>query len=181
VTMTVKNLFGITPTALYAEDAPNEDSVKARVAPLHQNKRPLPNGVPQQLGANPPNDQVNRVPRIVADLRGARPVDRGIVDAIETIRNGEGHWNPGVEPVQPKLLLAGRNAVCTDSVGAAVMGYDPRAGHGQFPFQGENYLQWAAEAGIGTNDFSRVEVAGLTIKEALCRFRTAPGGAGKGS
>ena len=179
VTMTVKNLFGITPTALYGEDAPNEDTVKARVAPLHQNKRPLPDGVPQQLGANPPNDQVNRVPRITADLLGARPVDLGIIDAVETIRNGEGFWNKGVEPLQPKLLLAGRNAVCTDAVGAAAMGYDPLAGHGQFPFQGENYLQWAAEAGIGTNDTSRIEVAGLTIKDALCRFRTPTASAGK--
>src|SRR5206468_11039532 len=46
VTMTIKNLFGITPTALYGEDAPNEDTVKARVSPLHLNKRPLPDGVP---------------------------------------------------------------------------------------------------------------------------------------
>jgi len=83
-------LFGITPTALYAEDAPNEDTVKARVAPLHQNKRPLPDGVPQQLGPNPPNDQANRVPRITADLLGARPVDLGIIDGVDTIRNGEG-------------------------------------------------------------------------------------------
>ena len=33
VTMTVKNLFGITPTALYGDDAPNEDSVESRAAP----------------------------------------------------------------------------------------------------------------------------------------------------
>jgi hypothetical protein len=66
-------------------------------------------------------------------------------------------------------------------VGAAVMGYDPRAGHGQFPFQGDNHLLWAAEAGIGTNDPARIEVAGLSIKDAFCRFRTPPATAGKPS
>jgi uncharacterized protein (DUF362 family) len=181
VTMTVKNLFGITPTALYGDDAPNEDTVKARVAPLHKNERPLPAGVPAQLGANPTNDAVVRVPRITADLLGARPVDRGIIDGVESIRNGEGWWNKGVEPLQPKLLFAGRNAVCTDAVCTAAMGYDPLSGHGQFPFPGENHLLWAAEAGIGTHDIARIEVVGLKIKDALCRFRTVPATTGKPS
>ena len=181
VTMTVKNLFGITPTALYGDDAPNEDTIKARVAPLHMNQRPLPAGVPAQIGANPPNDGAVRVPRITADLLGARPVDLGIIDGVETIRNGEGHWNEGVEPLQPKLLFAGRNAVCTDAVCTVAMGYNPLAGHGQFPFPGENHLQWAAEAGIGTHDTARIEVVGLKIKDALCRFRTPPATTGKPS
>jgi hypothetical protein len=36
------------------------------------------------------------VPRIVADIYGARPADLGIVDGIRTIRGGEGHWNGGI-------------------------------------------------------------------------------------
>jgi uncharacterized protein (DUF362 family) len=174
VTMTVKNCFGITPTALYGDDAPNEDSVQARVAPLHENKRALPAGVPAQLGANPPNDPVVRVPRIVADLLGARPVDLAVIDGVSTIRNGEGFWNDGIEALSPKLLFAGRNAVCTDAVCAAAMGYDPTTGHGKFPFQGENHLLWAAEAGLGTNDARRIEVAGVSVRDALCRFRKQP-------
>jgi uncharacterized protein (DUF362 family) len=171
VTMSVKNLFGITPTALYGDDAPNEDSVEARVAPLHMNQRPLPAGVPAQLGPNPPQTPGSRVPRIVADLNGARPVDLAIIDGVDTQMGGEGFWNKGIRSVQPKLLFAGRNAVCTDAVCAAVMGYDPTVGHGRFPFPGENHLKWAAEAGIGTNDPSRIEVAGLSLKEALYPFR----------
>jgi len=181
VTMTVKNLFGITPTALYGDDAPNEDSVQARGAPLHANQRPLPAGVPAQLGANPPNDAGVRVPRIVADLLGARPVDLALIDGVETIRRGEGFWNDGVEPIQPKLLFAGRNAVCTDAVCAAAMGYDPMARHSQFPFPGENHLQWAADAGIGTHEPARIEVIGLKVNEARCRFRTPPATTGKPS
>ena len=174
VTMSVKNMFGITPTALYGDDAPNEDTVQARVASLHENRRPLPAGVPAQLGVKPPNHAEARVPRIVADLLGARPVDLAIIDGIKTITGGEGPWNEHVQAIQPKLLFAGRNAVCTDSVCATAMGYDPTVGPGQFPFPGENHLRWAAEAGIGTNEAKRIEVAGLSLEEARCKFRSRP-------
>jgi uncharacterized protein (DUF362 family) len=179
VTMSVKNLFGITPTALYGDDAPNEDTVEARVGPLHNNQRPLPAGVPAQLGTNPPNTAGSRVPRIVADLLGARPVDLAIIDGVNTQTGGEGYWNEGIRPVQPRLLFAGRNAVCTDAVCAAAMGYDPTVGHGHFPFPAENHLKWAADAGIGTRDPSRIEVIGLGLNEARYPFRSSPATATK--
>lgn len=179
LTMSAKNLFGITPPALYGDDAPNEDTVQARVAPLHLNRRPLPAGVPAQLGVSPPNEAGARVPRIVADLLGARPVDLALIDGVNTITGGEGPWNDHVEAIQPKLLFAGRNAVCTDAVCAAAMGYDATSPHGHFPFPGENHLRWAAEAGIGTNEAKRIEVAGLSLEEAGRKFRTPPSAAGK--
>lgn len=179
VTMCTKNLFGITPTALYGDDAPNEDSVQARVGPLHENRRPLPAGVPAQLGAEPPNAPGTRVPRIVADLLGARPVDLAIIDGVNTMTGGEGPWIEQVAAVQPKLLFAGRNSVCTDAVCAAAMGYDANAAPGQFPFPGENHLRWAAEAGLGSNEFKRIEVAGLPLQEARCKFRTPPANGSK--
>ncbi|HEV2210915.1 MAG TPA: DUF362 domain-containing protein [Verrucomicrobiae bacterium] len=179
ITMATKNIFGITPTALYGDDAPNEDTVQARVGPLHMNSRPLPAGVPAQLGANPPHTPESRVPRIVADLLGARPIDLALIDGVETITGGEGPWIEHVRALQPRVLFAGRNAVCTDSVCAAAMGYDARAGSGQFPFPGENHLRWAAEAGLGSNDVGRIEIAGLSLKEARCKFRSPPGTAAK--
>ncbi len=179
VTLSCKNVFGITPTALYGDDAPNEESVEARVGPLHENRRPLPAGVPAQLGANPPNGATARVPRIVADLLGARPVDLAIIDGVNTITGGEGPWIEHVQALQPKLLFAGRNPVCTDAVCAAAMGYDVTVGSGQFPFPGENHLRWAAEAGLGTNDAKRIEVAGLSLAEARCKFRIPPATPGK--
>ncbi|MHB8519892.1 MAG: DUF362 domain-containing protein [Limisphaerales bacterium] len=178
VTMSVKNIFGITPTALYGDDAPNERSLEARVAPLHMNHRPLPAGVPAQLGSTPPNTPTSRVPRIIADLLGARPIDLAIIDGVDTQKGGEGFWNQGIQPVQPKLLFAGRNAVCTDAVCAAAMGYDPTVDHGRFPFPGENHLKWAAEAGLGTNNPARIEVAGLSVKEARFPFKQPPGNGG---
>jgi hypothetical protein len=172
--MTTKNLFGITPTALYGDDAPNEDTVQARVAPLHMNTRALPAGVPAQLGAHPPGQAEVRVPRIVADLLGARPVDLAIIDGVESVAGGEGPWIKEMRPIQPRLLFAGRNAICTDSVCAAAMGYDARASAGHFPFPGENHLQWAAEAGLGSNDIRRIEMVGLALSEARCKFRSPP-------
>jgi len=170
VTMASKNLFGILPTALYGDDAPNEDTVQARAALLHSAKRGVPDGVPGEIDRGVPRDWRYRIPRIVADVVYARPVDLAVIDGIDTIRGGEGYWNDGVEPIQPKLLLVGRNAVCTDAVCTAVIGHDPMAAHTQPPFQGENYLRLLAAAGVGTNDISRIEVRGVTLKEAIYPF-----------
>ncbi len=174
VTMAVKNMFGILPTALYGDDAPNEDSLRARVAILHLAKRKVPEGVPAEVGPEIPTDPLERVPRVTADIYGIRPADLAIVDGVLSIKGGEGFWNQGVDLIEPKLLLVGRNGVCVDAVCTAVMGYDPMAPHGSFPFPGENHLQLAAEAGLGTNDLNRIEVRGLSIQEALCPFRTPP-------
>jgi uncharacterized protein (DUF362 family) len=172
VTMAVKNMFGILPTALYGDDAPNEDSLRARVAILHLAKRKVPDGVPAEVGPEISTDPLERVPRVTADIYGIRPADLAIVDGVLSIKGGEGFWNQGVDLIEPKLLLVGRNGVCVDAVCTAVMGYDPMAPHGSFPFPGENHLQLAAEAGLGTNDLKRIEVRGLSIQEALCPFRT---------
>ena len=179
VTMASKNLFGMLPTALYGDDAPNEDTVNARTSLLHMAKRAVPDGVPGEIERGVPRDWRYRVPRTVADVVCARPVDLAVIDGIDTVRGGEGYWNEGVEPIQPKLLLVGRNAVCTDAVCAAVMGHDPMAGHSQPPFQGENHLRLLADAGVGTNDISRIEVRGVPLKEAIHPFnrKSAPAAA----
>ncbi|MCL5744748.1 MAG: hypothetical protein M1541_12605, partial [Acidobacteria bacterium] len=60
----------------------------------------------------------------------------------------------------------------------AVMGYDPRAQRGTKPFlRGDNTMLLAEAAGVGTADLSRIEFAGLSIREALCDF--GPGAIGK--
>ena len=44
--------------------------------------------------------------------------------------------------MQPHLLFVGRNGVCTDTICAAAMGYDPAAGHKEFPFMGDSQQQY---------------------------------------
>lgn len=172
VTMACKNNFGMPPTALYGGDAPNEDTTHYRGDILHLGKKKVPAGVPAELDHGiAVGDWARRVPRVTADVVGARPIDLAVIDGIETNRGGEGPWIKGVEPIRPNLILAGFNPVCTDAVCTAVMGYDPQAEHFHFPpFQGENHLRLLASLGVGTIDLSRIEVRGLSIRQALCPF-----------
>ncbi len=167
VTGAVKNFFGNTPSSLYGDDGPGEDAVMHRARMFHSGKGKPPQGVPQEIDHSIPAKGNFRVPNITADIFGARPSDLNIVEGIRSISGGEGHWNQGIALVEPKLVLVGRNGVCTDAVCTAVMGFDPQASSEKFPFQGDNHLQLLADGGIGTNDLERIEVLGLSIKEAL--------------
>ncbi len=178
VTMTMKNNFGLTPCSLYGGDAGesgNEDPKQERPAIGHNGTKKPPTGVPQELKPESPRDPGYRVPRIVVDLCAIRPVDLSIVDGIDTIRGGEGEWNQGVEMIKPGVLIAGRNQVCVDTVCTAVMGYDPRATRGQGPFvRGDNTLLLAEEVGLGSADLSKIEIAGLALKDARVDFGPGP-------
>src|SRR6201995_4510048 len=181
VTMTMKNNFGNTPCSLYGGDCGpngNERPTKERGPVLHNGTTAAPSGVDAELHPDSPRDPGYRVPRILVDQNGIRPVDIAIVDGVETVRGGEGWWLPGLERVTPGVIIAGRNAVCVDAVGMAVMGYDPYAERGTSPFiRGDNSLRLAEEAGIGTGDLKRIEVVGLSLKDAHINF--GPGAVGK--
>jgi uncharacterized protein (DUF362 family) len=115
----------------------------------------------------------HRVPRHTVDAVGIRPIDLAIIDGIETVSGGEGPWLP-LAAQKPGLLMAGRNAVCTDAIATAVMGYDPMAKSATGPFPGDNHLALAATLGLGTNDPKEIEVRGLSTKEALHPFLWEP-------
>ena len=180
VTMSLKNNFGITPCSLYGGDCGpdgNEDPQQERGPVCHNGAKTPPKGVPQELDPTSPRDFGYRVPRIVADLVRARPIDLAIVDGVESIRGGEGVWNPGVQIIKPGVLLAGKNPVCLDAVCMAVMGYDPKADRGTKPFiRGDSALRLAEAKGVGTTDLSRIEVAGLSIKDAYFDYGPGPVG-----
>jgi uncharacterized protein (DUF362 family) len=107
----------------------------------------------------------------VADLNQARPVDLAIVDGIQTIAGGEGPWIKGIRPLQPGVIVAGTNAVSTDAVATAVMGYDPRAKRDQGPFKGcDNMMTLAESLGVGSANLNRIEVRGVSIADAMYRF-----------
>jgi len=84
---------------------------------------------------------------------------------------GEGPWNRGIRIVEPGVLIAGLNPVCTDAVAAAVMGYDPRARRGAAPFEKcDNILTLAEAHGVGSTDLRRIDVRGISIEQALYKF-----------
>lgn len=181
VTMSMKNNFGNTPCSLYGSDcgaSGNEHPTKERGDVLHAGTTKAPAGVDAELHPDSPRDPGYRVPRILVDQNGIRPVDLAIVDGVETVRGGEGPWLDGLERMTPGVIIVGRNAVSTDAVGMAVMGYDVNADRGQSCFiRGDNSLKLAEAAGLGTRDLTRIDLAGLSIKDARIDF--GPGAVGK--
>ncbi len=169
ITLSMKNLFGITPNSLYGSEAGSEKAIGGR-DPLHSaigfEKLNLPG-----LKADATwRDPFSRVPRIVVDACAARPIDLAIIDGITAMTGGEGPWAAQAAQIKfttPGILIAGRNAVSTDAVGAAIMGYDPRAARKQHPFDyGDNFLMLAEQAGLGSADLAQIEVRGLAIEKA---------------
>jgi uncharacterized protein (DUF362 family) len=181
VTMSMKNNFGNTPCSLYGGDcgpSGNENPTKERGDVLHTGTTKAPSGVDAELHPDSPRDPGYRVPRILVDQVGIRPIDLAIVDGVETVRGGEGPWLKGLERMTPGVIVVGRNPVCTDAVGMAVMGYSTSADRGSSPFiRGDNSLKLAEAAGIGTADLDRIELSGLSIKDARIDF--GPGAVGK--
>jgi uncharacterized protein (DUF362 family) len=182
VTLAIKNSFGITPNSLYGDDAGKESAVGARLTILHVGSADPPAGVPVELRKDTPRSPEWRVPRVTVDMIGIRPIDLAIIEGVETITGGEGPWIQQISALKPGLMIAGRNAVCTDSVATAVMGHDPMAKFGVLPFKGDNHLRIAAATGLGTNNPAKIEVRGLSIEKARVQFtgpaRFGPAAAG---
>jgi uncharacterized protein (DUF362 family) len=170
VTLSMKNCFGLTPNSLYGAEAGNEDAQAGR-SPLHNprgfDKIQLPGLKPGITSTDP----TWRVPRIVADVCGARPIDLAIIDGITATTGGEGPWCRDAAEMKftaPGVLIAGLNPVSTDAVGTAVMGYgNPRAERGTKPFGVcDNHLLLAEKKGLGIADPAKIDVRGMTIAEA---------------
>jgi uncharacterized protein (DUF362 family) len=170
VTLSMKDVFGSTPNSLYGSDAGTENAIGWR-GPLHGNGQANWDGI-NPPGANtstPPVDAGSRIPRIVADINGARHVHIGIIDGITAMSGGEGPWAPNAAPTSPGIIIAGLNAVSTDAVAVAVMGYaNPLAPRGTAPFAScDNHILLAQQSGVGTGDLTQIQVLGLTIQQAL--------------
>lgn len=150
VTLSMKNLVGITPMRSYLQ-APGDTYRTA----LHG----------AETGTN------TRLPRVIVDLNRARPIHLAVVDGISTAEGGEGPWNIYTRQVKPGVLLAGKNALATDSIGTSVMGFDPTSEAPSPPFlQSDNYLNLAAERGLGTNQLEFIDTIGVKPADAYFEF-----------
>src|SRR5438552_5317266 len=150
VTLSMKNSFGITPNALYGQSTHDETSTENRLDMLHTGEIRPPQGVPLEIDPSAPRRATYRVPRVTVDMVGIRPIDLALIDGIETVSGGEGPWVQGLKLQQPKLLIAGRNAVCTDDITCACMGYAPAAAPGAAPLPRDNHLRIAAQQNLRT-------------------------------
>lgn len=179
LTLCIKNLFGITPLGIY----------KNREPVFHYGQVQAPSGVPAELDPKSNRYEGWRLPRVLVDILGARPVDLAIVDGIVSMVAGEGPWVLGSKPCHPGTLVVGRNVVNTDAVAAACMGYNPRAGRHEAPYRvfknpkdhppeqlkpgdetfqyADNTVLLAEAAGLGSADLTNIDVRGVPIQEAM--------------
>jgi len=179
VTLSMKNLFGMTPNSLYGDNAGNEEATAGR-GPIHSpfgfEKVKLPGLRDGEL----PKEPTSRVPRTIVDICSARPIHLSVIDGITSMSGGEGPWCAGANTLQvttPGVLIVGLNPVSTDAVASSIMGYDdPRAPKGTPPFHFcENHLALADEAGLGSADLAKIEVLGKSITEARFPYKKIAG------
>jgi uncharacterized protein (DUF362 family) len=150
ITLSMKNLVGMVPVTKYR--AGQADWWRSA---LHS------------------GDTQSRLPRIILDLNQARPIHLAVIDGIMTAEGGEAPRG-SFKPVQPGVLVAGKNPLATDAVAAAVMSFDPTVEPPNSPFlRGDNYLNLAASLGLGTNRLEEIEVFGEKIDEVKYKFNPA--------
>ncbi len=165
VTLTMKNLFGMTPLSLYGTEAElGEDALGYRGPTMHDGAM-LP---PGEIAGFQDRTSGFRVSRIVVDEVAARPIDLAVIDGITSMSGGEGPWSEGLALIEPGLLIAGWNPVATDAVATKIMGYEPLA-MSRVPSE-ENHILLAHQAGLGNADTSQLDVRGLSISDALYPF-----------
>ena len=174
ITLSMKNCFGLTPATIYGSgagvDEPSALPLGGRDM-VHSGYRQPSKSAPPEKDVKSPRDGGYRVPRTVVDLVGARPIHLAIVEGVRTMAGGEGPWIADSTLASPGVIVAGLNCVNTDAVCMGVMGFDPMADRGTPPFETcDSTLRLAEDAGLGTRDLKRIEVAGTPIVQARFDF-----------
>jgi len=134
VTLGMKNLIGLLPNDLY-------------------------HGPGNIYGKHSLSHSPVELDQHIVDVNLARRPDFVVVDGQRGMIDGP----IGSQIIDPAmgLILAGRDVVAVDTVGALVMGYDPRA----IP-----YLNLGAQSGLGTTDTSHIQVVGVPLAQVRRDF-----------
>jgi len=179
VTLSMKNVYGTTPITIYGQDAGvDEPSLRphgGRGNVMHFASRPPSKSAPQQRDLTLPKDAGYRLPRIISELNAARPVHLAVIEGIKTATGCETNYGNPNRPqaaVNPGVIIAGTNAVATDAVGMAVMGFDPLAEKGKAPFaRCDSTLQFGEMLGVGIRDLSKNEILGVPVSEVVFNYQ----------
>lgn len=141
VTHSMKNLVGIAPLEYY--QMPDQQGYRSKIH--------LEGG-----------DSAFHLPRTICDLNMARPINLAVIDGIKNAIGGEGPWNPTFEPCEDHYLLAGKNAVSTDSIASYIMGNDPEPAQLLRPDGSycDNHLYLANQKGMGSNILNEIVLVG---------------------
>ncbi len=152
VTLSMKNLIGLTPISQYRKSEEENDR-----SALHGTA-----------------DFDTRLPRVIVDLNRARRIDFALIDGVITAEGGAGPWDAGLSQIRLGLLVASKDPVAADAVAAALMGFDPAAKGGTAPFvHSDNHLALAHESNLGTNRLSEIRIAGPAIQTLVQKFKSA--------
>jgi uncharacterized protein (DUF362 family) len=101
------------------------------------------------------------VPQAILDLYKARPADLIVVDGTySTFHIGPRPLDDFHETFRLDLTLAGRDPVAVDTVGARILGIDPKT---------VRYFTWGEASGLGTGRSDAIEVVGTPIEDAYVR------------
>jgi len=150
LTLSLKNNIGLVPVSYY------------RCSPDHGHRSAL-HGCDDNFKA--------RLPKVIVDLVRMLPIHLSLIDGIKTTEAGEGPWIGSIAPVEPGVLIAGKNPVATDAVSAAVMGFDPTVSYPSPPFvRSDNHLSKASAAGLGPHYLEMIEVVGASIDDVRYEF-----------
>jgi len=111
------------------------------------------------MGVVSPKGQIHRsLSKKIADLVSLVKPRLAVIDGII---GGEGHELAG-RPVEMNLVIAGLDPVAVDTVGAAVMEFNPeKAAH----------ITLAAKKGLGVCDLNRIKVVGEPIEKVKKKFK----------
>jgi len=111
------------------------------------------------MGVVSPKGQIHHnLSEKISDLAS---VVRPKLAVIDGIVGGEGDELAG-RPVRMDLVIAGLDPVAVDTVGAAVMGFNPKRAE---------HIALAADKGLGTCDLKRIKVIGEPIEKVKRDFR----------
>lgn len=111
------------------------------------------------MGAIIPKDIMHdRLHEKIVDLAKVIKPRLNVIDGIVGCERDEVRG----DPVEMGVIVAGSNMVAVDAVGASIMGIDSKTvGH----------ISLAERLGMGTADFSEIEILGTPIEKVRKRFR----------
>jgi len=117
-------------------------------------------GIKNLMGAVFPDKALmhRQLHRRLCDLAG---VLRAKLTVIDGLIGSERHENAG-DPVKTDVIIAGRDPVATDAVGAMVMGMDPTR---------VEHLRLCSERGLGEYRPDAIEIVGTPLAEVRKRYR----------
>lgn len=110
------------------------------------------------------NNTYANLQRVILDLNNATPFHLVINDAIKTIAGGENpQQRDPVTPISWNKMITSKDPIAADSISTQVIGFDPMNSKTWIVDDGINYLQRAAELGMGNYDLAKIDVVDSTL------------------